>query len=68
MLTKAPPNMGSCTWPRERFIAITYRFLVVSLLVFPVLLKLAEPAQQVWIGRAFFIWVSVFNLFVVSVF
>uniref|UniRef100_UPI00117B59BF NTP/NDP exchange transporter n=3 Tax=Pseudomonas TaxID=286 RepID=UPI00117B59BF len=26
------------------------------------------PDAQVWIGRAFFIWVSVFNLFVVSVF
>ena len=24
--------------------------------------------QHVWIGRAFFIWVSVFNLFVISVF
>ena len=28
----------------------------------------ATPEQHVWIGRAFFIWVSVFNLFVVSVF
>ena len=32
------------------------------------LLSSAESQQHIWIGRAFFIWVSVFNLFVVSVF
>ncbi|XAH26034.1 MFS transporter [Xylophilus sp. GW821-FHT01B05] len=55
-------------WPRERFIAIAYRFFAANLLVFMVLLKTAAPEHHVWIGRAFFIWVSVFNLFVVSVF
>ena len=55
-------------WPRERFIAIAYRFFMLNLLIFMVLLTLATPEQHVWIGRAFFIWVSVFNLFVVSVF
>lgn len=55
-------------WPRERFIAVAYRFFMLNLLVFMVLLMVATPEQHVWIGRAFFIWVSVFNLFVVSVF
>lgn len=55
-------------WPRERFIAVTYRFFMLNLLVFMALLAVATPEQHVWIGRAFFIWVSVFNLFVVSVF
>jgi AAA family ATP:ADP antiporter len=55
-------------WPREIFIAVAYRFFMVNLLVFLLLLMLAGDAQRVWIGRAFFIWVSVFNLFVVSVF
>ena len=55
-------------WPRERFIAIAYRFFMLNLLIFMVLLTLATPEQHVWIGRAFFIWISVFNLFVVSVF
>lgn len=55
-------------WPRERFIALTYRFFMANLGAFMVLLAVATPAQHVWIGRAFFIWVSVFNLFVVSVF
>ncbi|WP_426957760.1 NTP/NDP exchange transporter [Muricoccus radiodurans] len=54
--------------PRERFIAITYRFFMANILVFLLLLEFSSPAQHVWIGRAFFIWVSVFNLFVVSVF
>lgn len=56
------------TWPRAKFIALTYRFFMVNLAGFMVLLALATPAQHGWIGRAFFIWVSVFNLFVVSVF
>ena len=55
-------------WPRETFIAIAYRFFMANLLVFLVLLLAADEGQRVWIGRAFFIWVSVFNLFVVSVF
>ena len=55
-------------WPRERFIALTYRFFMLNLLVFMALLAVATPEQHVWIGRAFFIWVSVFNLFVISVF
>jgi ATP:ADP antiporter, AAA family len=55
-------------WPRERFISMTYRFFMLNLLVFMALLSSAESQQHIWIGRAFFIWVSVFNLFVVSVF
>ncbi|MCR0982085.1 NTP/NDP exchange transporter [Roseomonas populi] len=55
-------------WPRERFIAISYRFFMLNLLVFMLLLMFAGQEAHVWIGRAFFIWVSVFNLFVVSVF
>ena len=54
--------------PRVRFIAITYRFFIANLLVFVVLLELATPEQNIWVGRVFFIWASVFNLFVVSVF
>jgi AAA family ATP:ADP antiporter len=31
-------------------------------------LKVSTPEQNIWAGRIFFIWTSVFNLFVVSVF
>ncbi|WP_246235873.1 hypothetical protein [Acerihabitans arboris] len=55
-------------WPRERFIALTYRFFIVNLLIFMLLMTVATPGHSVWVGRAFLIWVSVFNLFVVSVF
>ena len=54
--------------PRVKFIAVTYRFFAANILLFALLLWLANPAQTIWIGRAFFIWISVFNLFVVSVF
>lgn len=54
--------------PRTRFIGITYRFFMVNLLAFLVLFRTASGDTNVWVGRAFFIWASVFNLFVVSVF
>jgi AAA family ATP:ADP antiporter len=54
--------------PRVKFIAITYRFFLANLVLFAVLLQVATEAQNIWVGRLFFIWVSVFNLFVVSVF
>jgi AAA family ATP:ADP antiporter len=52
---------------RRRFIPIAYRFFILNLAVFFVLM-LMNPKEHLWVGRAFFIWTSVFNLFVVSVF
>jgi len=54
--------------PRLRFVSITYRFFMLSLLIFFVLLTFSTEAQNIWVGRAFFVWISVFNLFIVSVF
>ncbi len=54
--------------PRSRFIPITYHFFAVNILLFAAALHWADPTQTVWVGRIFFIWVSVYNLFVVSVF
>jgi AAA family ATP:ADP antiporter len=56
------------TFPREKFIAISYRFFAANILLFSLALYLATPEQTIWIGRIFFIWTSVFNLFVVSIF
>lgn len=53
---------------REKFIVLTYRFFFLNLIIFFILLQFATTEQHIWIGRAFFIWVSVFNLFVISVF
>jgi AAA family ATP:ADP antiporter len=54
--------------PRARFIAASYRFFIANLVLFAALLHIATAEQNIWIGRVFFIWASVFNLFVVSVF
>jgi len=56
------------TLPRSRFIPLTYRFFAANILLFAAALALADPAQTIWIGRIFFVWISVYNLFVVSVF
>ncbi|WP_437722542.1 NTP/NDP exchange transporter [Sorangium sp. So ce861] len=52
--------------PRRRFIPIVYRFFASNLLVFFGLLALGAPRATV--GKVFYVWLSVFNLFVVSVF
>lgn len=52
--------------PRRRAVPWVYRFFVLHLVVFWALV-LADVAP-VWVARAFYVWVSVYNLFVVSVF
>jgi AAA family ATP:ADP antiporter len=56
------------TLPRARFVPLTYRFFAANILLFAGGLWVAGPGDDVWIGRAFFVWLSIFNLFVVSVF
>ena len=53
---------------RRRFIPIAYRFFIANLILFFLLMRTLPSGQQLWVGRAFFVWVSVFNLFVVTVF
>ncbi len=52
--------------PRRRAVPWVYRFFVLNLVVFWALVR-ADVAPA-WVARAFFVWVSVYNLFVVSVF
>jgi ATP:ADP antiporter, AAA family len=54
--------------PRRRFVPLIYRFFIVNLVLFFVLFSAADARQAVWLGRTFFVWTSIFNLFVVSVF
>ncbi len=54
--------------PRRRFITIAYRFFALNLLVFAALLQFTATRRNFWIDCSFFVWTSVFNLFVVSVF
>src|SRR3979409_54882 len=53
---------------RRKFIPIAYRFFIANLVIFFLLMRTLPPTQNVWVGRAFYVWVSVFNLFVVTVF
>ena len=55
-------------YPRRIFIAWIYRVFILMLVTFYLLFTVADATQSIWVGRIFFIWVSVFNLFVVSVF
>jgi AAA family ATP:ADP antiporter len=52
--------------PRRRFIPLVYRFFVANLAVFWLLLAYGGGKETV--ARVFFVWISVFNLFAVSVF
>ncbi len=51
--------------PRRRLVALVYAFLVLNLAVFQALFR-ADGGTAV--AAAFFVWLSVFNLFVVSLF
>jgi ATP:ADP antiporter, AAA family len=53
---------------RRKFIPIAYRFFIANLIIFYILMRTIPIGQQTWLARSFFVWVSVFNLFVVSVF
>jgi AAA family ATP:ADP antiporter len=53
---------------RGKFIPCVYRFFMVNLLIFYALLLTLPETSQVALGRVFFVWVSVFSLFVVSIF
>ncbi len=57
-------------FPRKQFLPWVYYFFVSNILIFYIAFSIAEQQMldQVWIGRAFFVWLSVFNLFVVTVF
>lgn len=55
-------------FPRRKFITYVYRFFITNLIVFFVLFQFFPDGQSnIYLGRAFYIWLSVFNLFVMSV-
>lgn len=54
--------------PRRRFVPLIYRFFILNLVIFFLAFRWADASQAIWVGRIFFVWTSVFNLFVVSVF
>jgi len=57
-------------FPRRSFLPWVYVFFISNILIFWFVFSQARAtgAEYIWLGRAFFVWLSVFNLFVVSVF
>lgn len=55
-------------YPREKFIPLVYGFFIVGLLAFVPAFRAQDSIGPRLLGIVFYIWVSVFNLFVVSVF
>jgi len=68
----ATPVFGwvASRFPRKKFLPWVYYFFLINILLFYAAFSYAESRglAEVWIARAFFVWISVFNLFVVSVF
>jgi AAA family ATP:ADP antiporter len=57
-------------YPRRTFLPWVYYFFIANILIFFAVFTYAQEnnLSLLWISRAFFVWLSVFNLFVVSVF
>lgn len=64
------PLFGWCVqrFPRHRMMTISYRFFAIQLLAFYGLTFVLDGRADIGMGRVFYVWLSVFNMFVVSVF
>lgn len=51
--------------PRVQFVDWVYGFFAINLLLFALTFALHD--DSVWVARMFYVWISVYNLFVVSV-
>ena len=56
--------------PVRRFVPLTYHFFAANLLVFFAVMRITGDAIGTvqWLGIVFYIWTSVYNLFITSVF
>ena len=67
MLAAVPIYGAICSrFRKSQFLPWVYLFFIANILIF--YLAFQAMPDQVWAARAFFVWVSVFNLFIVSVF
>jgi AAA family ATP:ADP antiporter len=67
MLAVAPIFGALMThFPRRRLLPAIYAFFVVNLLLFAI--AFATPSIAAWTARVFYVWLTVFNFFVVSLF
>ena len=68
----AAPIFGwvASRYPRQTFLPWVYLFFISNILIFSFVFSqfALNGYETLWLGRVFFVWLSVFNLFVVSVF
>jgi len=66
----ATPLFGALVnrYPRRIFLPATYWFFTINLLVFFVMLRSLSDGSDILLGRIFYVWISVFNMFAVSLF
>ena len=72
VMLAATPVFGwiASRYPRRKFLPWVYLFFISNILIFWAVFSVAVDRDEshIWLGRIFFVWLSVFNLFVVSVF
>ncbi len=68
VMLAAVPAFGAVVarLPRQRFLPLVYHFFAANIAVFWLLLTF--DVEKPLVARVFFVWISVFNLFAVSVF
>ncbi len=54
--------------PRRRLVPSAYLFFLANMAVFYVLMRGLPERHDVWVGRVFYVWLSVFNMWAVSLF
>ncbi|MEM9301418.1 MAG: MFS transporter [Pseudomonadota bacterium] len=54
------------TFPKRIFLPASYAFFILNLCAFGYWLE--HDPESLWAGRVFFVWLSVYNMFVVSLF
>lgn len=67
----ATPVFGwiASRFPRRTFVPWVYWFFILNIVAFfAAFTVFGDQLDRVWVARTFFVWLSVFNLFVVSVF
>lgn len=52
--------------PATRFVPLIYRFVALTMVMFGVLI--ANQIAPLMVGQVFFVWISIYNLFIVSIF
>lgn len=55
-------------YPRQTFVFVVYRFFGLCLVGFFLVLRFFPPSALPLVGRTFFIWMGVFNLFIGAIF